>query len=639
MLLGHIDLVDRHTVRGWAADTDRPYGTLEVAVFVDGRLMGLARADQARDDLKDPATLGAGVHGLAYHFDPPLALQQDHEVVVRFAEGGRLLGQWRVAREPEEPSKPTQATPPVKPEAGAPPAAAEEVVAPRADHEPASPGDGAPIARTPDDGHRVRKAATGSGALPGQILAGFVDQFTSEVVEGWAASETNPNEILDISIFIDDRKVAQITCDQPRGDLAKARTYGDGARGFIYVFNPPLPEDRETRVTVVFSCTGLPLFKGDVRFVNGKVQRLEGPAPLAEDEPRLLAPPSTPRALFEFLGLYDEQGGLAQLLSRVEFGHARPEQIHHAVFGAQPKSVDDVLRWGTYYPRDHLQDLLLSDAFQTELIPLVLRAFPEKRRLIFVHIPKCAGTDLTFHFRARYPSMDRSLADAEWTSKPNMLRRIARVVAHLRTSDSIFVHGHINLRDHIAANVIRPTDHAFTIVRDPLAAAMSQINYVLTRFDEDIAAGKLRPDTAEWTRIMDLGATPARMTDSFIKRVTRAALRNEDLVLPNTLCQWLGAEGAQPVVDRLASYNVEVTDVERYNEWLRASWGIDASTRWNASKPFIALRDLATDDVAYLNSITREDQRFYQTVERILSASGKLSLTGDDLRGVVATRS
>src|SRR5271156_3630919 len=111
MLLGHIDLVDRHTVRGWAADTDRPYGTLEVAVFVDGRLAGLARADQARDDLREPATLGAGAHGIAYLFDPPLSAGHDHDVVVRFAEGGRLLGQWRVAREPEGATPPPMAAP------------------------------------------------------------------------------------------------------------------------------------------------------------------------------------------------------------------------------------------------------------------------------------------------------------------------------------------------------------------------------------------------------------------------------------------------------------------------------------------------------------------------------------------------
>jgi hypothetical protein len=182
--------------------------------------------------------------------------------------------------------------------------------------------------------------------------------------------------------------------------------------------------------------------------------------------------------------------------------------------------------------------------------------------------------------------------------------------------------------------VIRPTDRVFTIIREPLAVAVSQINYILTRFDEDIAAGKMQPDTAGWSRVMDLGALPARMSDDFVERVTRAALRNEDLTPPNSLCNMLGGQGAQSVVDRLLTYGVEVTDVARYNQWLREAWGIGAQTRWNESKKFISLQDLGTEDIFHLNSITREDQRFHLTVESLLTASGKSSLTAEDLRGV-----
>src|SRR5208337_432064 len=153
----------------------------------------------------------------------------------------------------------------------------------------------------------------------------------------------------------------------------------------------------------------------------------------------------------------------------------------------------------------------------------------------------------------------------------------------------------------------------------PLAAAISQINYILTRFDEDIAAAQWRPDTREWLQALDLGATPERMSDELVKRVTRVALRNEYLTVPNSLCLWLGGDGAQRVVERLASYDVEVTDTERYNAWLRTAWGIDATTRWNESKKFISIETLSTDDVAHLNGITRDDQRLYRTVERILT--------------------
>jgi hypothetical protein len=316
-------------------------------------------------------------------------------------------------------------------------------------------------------------------------------------------------------------------------------------------------------------------------------------------------------------------------------GRERPERTHYAVFGAHPDSVAEVLRWGAYYPRDHLHELLLSDAFQTGLIPLFLRAFPEKRRLIFVHFPECTETDLGFHFRACHPSLDRSLTDPEWMPKSAMLRRIARVVAHVHTADSIFVHGHINLADHIAADIIRPTDRVFTIIRDPLAAAISQINYVRTWFEEDIVAGALRPDTAEWSRAMDMGPTPARMSEIFIDRLTSAALHSERIMMSNWQCIWLGGESTQAVVDRLATNHVEVTEVNRYNAWLHATWGIEAKTRWNASKKFIALQDLTRDDLGYVVGITEEDQRLYGTIERLLTSTGKLSLRGGGLRGVI----
>jgi hypothetical protein len=598
MLLGHIDLVDRDVVRGWAADTDRPTGAVEVAVIVNGRLVGLARADQARDDLRDSATLGSGLHGIGYAFDPPLSATQDHEVVVRFAEGGKLLGQWRIARAAEAAPAPLPSEP-------APPVAAPSAV----------------------------RAI--SGALPGEVLNSFVDECTRNSVKGWAASETNPDAVFDISIFVDDRKVAQLTADIPREDLAATGLHGDGARGFFHRFAPPLPNGRETRITVTYARTGVPLNKGDVRLIGDNAEQLAPPAPLPEDEPRLLRPPTDPRGLFEWLGLQSGDEELRRLLSRLDFSGVRPEKIHYCVFGSYPETAEDALRWGTYYGLDHLHELLQSQAFQRRLIPLFLHAYPEKRRLIFVHIPKCAGTDLTFHFRARFPSLDRSLTDPDWTPTSTMLRRIARVVAQVHNSDSIFAHGHINLNDHIATGLIRPADRVFTIIREPFAMAISQINYVLTRFDEDIAAGKAGADTAEWSKVMELGPLPQRMSEEFIKRLTRAALRNEDLVQPNTIGTWLGGAGAQRVVQRLTRYNVTVTDTTRYNEWMAREWGIVADTRWNESRKFVTVNDLATDDVAHLNKITAEDRRLYGTLHGLLESSGKLAITGDDLRGVV----
>jgi hypothetical protein len=213
MLLGHIDLVDRHMVRGWAVDTDRPRETVEAAVFVDGRLVGLVCADQARDDFRDAAKLGSGLHGLLHFFDPPLADDRDHDVVIRFGEGGKLLGQWRVTRELE----------PAMPPAVAPVTAMSALEA---------------------------GADAATAISEGGVLAGFLDLCTRDSVAGWVARKDRPDEALDISILVDGRAVAQIRCDLPRKDLAEAGIYGDGAHGFSHSFEPPLSAAEEHNVAI-----------------------------------------------------------------------------------------------------------------------------------------------------------------------------------------------------------------------------------------------------------------------------------------------------------------------------------------------------------------------------------------------------
>ena len=226
MLLGHIDLIDRHAVRGWAVDTDHPQATVDIAVFVDGRLADLVHADQARDDLKDAAALGTGLHGLTYSFDPPLATDRDHDIVVRFVEGGKLLSRWRIARVPVS----------LNPPAAAPGAT---MSAPEA------------------------SAATATSVADDRPLIGFLDVCSRDRLVGWAAREGRPGEIVTISVFVDDSEVGRVRCDVLRKDLAEAGGFGDGAHGFNYAFDPPLPTTVLLRVSVRFSLTGAPLPNGE----------------------------------------------------------------------------------------------------------------------------------------------------------------------------------------------------------------------------------------------------------------------------------------------------------------------------------------------------------------------------------------
>jgi hypothetical protein len=101
MLDGRVDAFARHSIRGWAADADRPDARVEVVVLVDGHARGCARADQPREDLRMLGTLGDGSHAFVYAFDPPLSPLRSYQITVCHAGTDQPLrvGRFTVAAE------------------------------------------------------------------------------------------------------------------------------------------------------------------------------------------------------------------------------------------------------------------------------------------------------------------------------------------------------------------------------------------------------------------------------------------------------------------------------------------------------------------------------------------------------------
>src|SRR6476659_5892041 len=96
------------------------------------------------------------------------------------------------------------------------------------------------------------------------MYRGHIDAVTRSEVSGWAASDERPDEVVEVSVFIDGRKIAQIQCDSPRPDLYQLGVFGAGMHGFRFAFAEPLGRDSDKRVTVRISATGKPLNNGDV---------------------------------------------------------------------------------------------------------------------------------------------------------------------------------------------------------------------------------------------------------------------------------------------------------------------------------------------------------------------------------------
>src|SRR5581483_426435 len=157
----------------------------------------------------------------------------------------------------------------------------------------------------------------------------------------------------------------------------------------------------------------------------------------------MIPSPDNPRALFELFLAFDSKIGLPSILQNVSFRGSDPRQIFYAVLGRLPESAMLSAPRRDYDPSKHLLNALNSAEFQKGVLRLFCNAFPEKRRKVFIHIPKSAGSDLAANLSPRFPSLSWNLMEEGWTSKEVLFSRIAAVVREIRFSSDLFFHGHM----------------------------------------------------------------------------------------------------------------------------------------------------------------------------------------------------
>ena len=139
--------------------------------------------------------------------------------------------------------------------------------------------------------------------------------------------------------------------------------------------------------------------------------------------PKINPAPRRPREVFELFSLYDPAGGIQSLLDKVDFTGTHPADIFRCVHQRRPKLIQFVVEGKNYKPKHDFAAALASGEFQSSVLHHLLDSFPEKRRVIFIHIPKSAGTDLIQHLAHRYLSINNRIEINAWTSTDLFLRR------------------------------------------------------------------------------------------------------------------------------------------------------------------------------------------------------------------------
>lgn len=339
--------------------------------------------------------------------------------------------------------------------------------------------------------------------------------------------------------------------------------------------------------------------------------------------------PSDLRETFELFRFYRPDVGIKRLLQDTGIEDMSPRQIYQSVHGRPPDAFDAAVLVANYDAMASFIGALSSLEFQENLAAHLLQAFPEKRRLFFVHIPKTAGVDVATRLISRFPSINTNLLNRTLTPRPeDTFLAIKHIVLEMACSDTVFISGHTHLGTYQkwTGNGIRLQDHVFTVVREPMDRIISQINYVLTRIFSDETP--VQPDTAGWRREFQVSDIQIRHSPDAVFQLARQIARHPGVVVPNIMCEFIGGSGFDEAMTKTVAHDLEVIELKQLDAWAEQHWGARQKTRLNTSEKFVALKDFSLDDIEYCRSSIQEDIKYYEKVLTALDRHGGASIKG-----------
>ena len=342
--------------------------------------------------------------------------------------------------------------------------------------------------------------------------------------------------------------------------------------------------------------------------------------------------PRTQPELFTLLGHLTMERGLDGLLDLVDFTGVTPADTYRAVYGRPPDHIETAIAAPDYDPRSYFKQTLLSQEFRQRLLPNFLTAFPQQGRDVFIHVPKCAGTDLILSLSNRHLPLPKMLEIDGWVSDDEFLYAVAGLARAVPFHDRIFVHGHMELGHYIASAGLRSGDRIFTTIRDPLDLMLSQANYAVGRLCQDPTGRDA--DTAELLRWLDIPRLPNDVSLRELKDLATRVLLDPRIAQPNRACSYLGRNmlGTYRVaMENIVVHNVEITTTRHYERWLAERWDIGESQRSNRSRTILTRNEGRLLYADVLTSAMAEDQKLYDVVTWSLAQTGAASVTGMEI--------
>lgn len=342
--------------------------------------------------------------------------------------------------------------------------------------------------------------------------------------------------------------------------------------------------------------------------LQGAVERDERPPLAISRRPY----PASARQLFDLFAAMGATASVGALTRGLEQRQADPRLATFAMLGRWPTAEELAAVPDPYVPGQHVRSLLRSQEFRRGLAARMLAAFPEKRRLLFVRLPRCAGQTTLEQLEALHPMpptgvgggnaalMPRiGICAARFDTTTTLSAWAPRMAAFVTPGGMAPGEADDNLHWQGAEPAFRPGDLLFAILRPPRDLACSQVNAALA----DLQAGE---SPALRQRV---GTLPPAGNVAAWRALGRDLLG--DIVTRNPVCHALGDGTAAGALAACRCVPISLVSLGRFDEWARVAIGPVAAVKRIASEPILRREDVA--DVAA--EFVAEDEALYARFE------------------------
>ncbi len=331
---------------------------------------------------------------------------------------------------------------------------------------------------------------------------------------------------------------------------------------------------------------------------------------------------------------YRESGGIEALFEQVDWSTSTADQLESA-FGVTPaataesaaakSAVGSSADSGDQGKRLALS-LVRSREFQSNLIGFVIQAFPEKRRLSFVHIPKCGGTTVNALLGRKFPWLNEHLIEPAWTDEKGLFRALRMIADRVQKSEFLFISCHHNIRWFLGQGIHRAGDRMFTVIRHPYEIVFSQVNYMIKRFRQD--PNLTAPDTRDWAKQLGPDRFEGPWDNGRAKSIAIELFDNARLTRHDLLRYYLGDGQVQGALEDIRKSGIEIVSLDSLDRWLEEEWGVRTALKENQSEPILKIQDLDIARTTKLIENCAEEVGFHDFLLKVHASPGSGAVVG-----------